>query len=231
MTGSGLFVRYAFAPNRLGYCGPADAGLMLEDGHTDSGFRALAKQFEGAWPQLHHIASVTGAADPLDLEVVEAYWIGNRLLDQAGDGQGGLPHHSFQVFCLYPWATMLADERRTAHALQVLDQCRIRWGRVIAESGDQVVVESRPLVWDGTQLTLGLPCQETATRGSEGMSLVGRLKPGEWVSLHWEWVCDRLTPAQMVALRHYSALHLTLVNERLAQRRGGLSGMSGPTIP
>ena len=163
--------------------------------------------------------------------MVEAYWIGNRLLDRAGDARGGLPHHSFQVFCLYPWAELLGDERRTAQALRVLDQCRIRWGRVIADTADQVVVESRPLVWDGTQLALGPPRQETAIRGFDGVRLVERLDPGDWVSLHWEWVCDRLTPAQLVALRHYSAYHLELVNERLAQRRGGLAGMSGPRIP
>ena len=162
MNGPALFVRYAFAPNRLGYCGPVDASALLER-WTGTGFRAVAKQFEGAWPQLRTIAAATGTADPLDHEVVEAYWIGNRLLDRAGDGQGGLPHHSFQVFCLYPWANLLLDERRAEHALEVLDQCRIRWGRVITVRADQVVVESRPLVWDGTTLTLGLPCQETAT--------------------------------------------------------------------
>jgi hypothetical protein len=233
-AGPALFVRYAFAPNRLGYCGPADADALLEYGalgRADNGFRALAKQFEGAWPQLRLIAAATGTADPLDREVVEAYWIGNRLLDRAGDARGGLPHHSFQVFCLYPWADLLDDERRTAQALRVLDQCRIRWGRVVADTTDQVVVESRPLVWDGTQLALGPTRQETAIRGFDGIRLVERLTPGDRVSLHWEWVCDRLTPAQLVALRHYSAYHLELVNERLAQRRGGRAGISGPRMP
>lgn len=229
MNGPALFVRYAFAPNRLGYCGPADAGALLEYGalgRTDNGFRALAQQFEGAWPQLRLIAGASGTADPLDREVVEAYWIGNRLLDQAGDARGGLPHHSFQVFCNYPWADLLGMERSTAQALRVLDQCRIRWGRVIADTGEQVVVESRPLVWDGLQLALGGPRQETAIRGFDGVDLLDRLTPGDWVSLHWEWVCDRLTPAQLVALRHYSAYHLGLVNQRL----GGRAGMSGPRI-
>ncbi|MEV5963397.1 DUF6390 family protein [Kribbella sp. NPDC051952] len=229
MSGPALFVRYAFAPNRLGYCGPADAGSLLEYGalgRSGKGFRKLAKQFEGAWPQLSVIAAATGTADPLDQEVVEAYWVGNRLLDRAANDQGGLPHHSFQVFCLYPWANLLLDERRTEHALQVLDQCRIRWGRVIADTTDHVVVESRPLVWDGGELSLGLPCQETAIRGFDGVNLIERLNPGEWVSLHWGWVCDRLTPDQLVALRHYSAYHLGLVNQRLR----GRAGISGPRI-
>jgi hypothetical protein len=229
VNGPALFVRYAFAPNRLGYCGPADAGALLEYGalgRTDNGFRALAKQFDGAWPQLRLIAGSSGTADPLDREVVEAYWIGNRLLDQAGDARGGLPHHSFQVFCLYPWAELLGEERSTAQALRVLDQCRIRWGRVVADTGGQVVVTSRPLEWDGVRLALGMPREETAIRGFDGVDLISPLVPGEWVSLHWGWVCDRLTRTQLVALRHYSAYHLGLVNQRL----GGRAGMSGPRI-
>ncbi|TDW15275.1 DUF6390 family protein [Kribbella kalugense] len=229
MNGPALFVRYAFAPNRLGYCGPADAGALLEYGalgRADNGFRALAKQFDGAWPQLRLIAGSSGTADPLDREVVEAYWIGNRLLDQAGDARGGLPHHSFQVFCLYPWAELLGEERSTAQALRVLDQCRIRWGRVVADANGQVVVTSRPLEWDGVRLALGEPREETAIRGFDGVDLISPLAPGEWVSLHWGWVCDRLTRAQLVALRHYSAYHLGLVNQRL----GGRAGMSGPRI-
>lgn len=221
-----MFARYAFAPNQLGYCGPADAGALLE-GRTGVRFRALAKQFEGAWPQLRVIAAATGTADPLDREVVEAYWVGNRLLDRAGGADDGLPHHSFQVFCHYPWAGLLHDERRTEHALQVLDQCRIRWGKVISAAGGQVVVESRPLVWDGVRLGLGLPSRDTATLGLGNVELIEPLRPGDWVSLHWGWVCDRLSPPQLVALRHYSAYHLELVNQRL----GGRTGMSGPRIP
>lgn len=226
MNGPAMFARYAFAPNQLGYCGPADAGALLE-GRTGIRFRALAKQFEGAWPQLRVIAAATGTSDPLDREVVEAYWVGNRLLDRAGDPRDGLPHHSFQVFCHYPWASLLHDERRTEHALQVLDQCRIRWGKVISAAGGQVVVESRPLVWDGTSLALGLPGRDTATLGLGSVELIEPLHPGDWVSLHWGWVCDRLTHPQLVALRHYSAYHLELVNQRL----GGRAGMSGPSMP
>ena len=44
MNGPAMFARYAFAPNQLGYCGPADAGALLE-GRTGTRFRALAKQF------------------------------------------------------------------------------------------------------------------------------------------------------------------------------------------
>jgi hypothetical protein len=44
--------------------------------------------------------------------------------------------------------------------------------------------------------------------------MVGGLKPGDWVSLHWEWVCDRLTAAQLGRLRRYTERHLAIVNDR-----------------
>ena len=69
----------------------------------------------------------------------------------------------------------------------MLDRCRIRWGRVVLAQGDQVVVESRPLTWDGRALGLGPPEEETAVRSVDGVGMIDRLEPGDWVSLHWEW--------------------------------------------
>ena len=74
-------------------------------------------------------------------------------------------------------------------------------------------------------LALGVSGRETAV-SVDGMTWSVRLHPGDWVSLHWQWVCDRLTVTQLVALRHYSAYHLGLVNQRL----GGRAGTSGPRI-
>lgn len=239
-----LFVRYAFPPNHHGYCGPADSQSFFEYGAgsvVDDGLRALAKQFAGAWPYLELIAGATGIRDPLDRRVVEAYWVGNSLLDRVGTRPlgdsmeerfrhktglqfaslaesvvaGGMPHHSYHVFCIYPWVGLLGDDRRGAQALTVLDRCRIRWGQVREIAGDQVIVESRPLTWDGRRLGLGAPVRETAVRSLDGAGLVRDLAVDDWVSLHWEWICDRLSARQLGALRHYTQYHLTLVNDRL----------------
>jgi hypothetical protein len=235
ITGPLLFARYALPPNERGLCGPADnaalrgyatAGLT----RTDPDLRQLAGQFAGAWPYLRLIAAANGIADPLDRRVVEAYWVGNSLLDnvrvaeygaflderfrrQAGRGwesiaaaipAGAVPHHSFHVFCVYPWTGLLREGRREP-SLQVLDSCRISWGRVV--TADPIVVTRSPLTWDGRLLALGppVPCQV-------GTGFVIGLCPGDWVSLHWNSVCDRLTPSRLWALRHYSARHLRLVN-------------------
>ena len=236
-----LFARYAFPPNSHGYCGPNDHEAFFEYGVSgaDDGLRALARQFEGAWPYLELIAGSTGLEDPLDRRVVEAYWVGTPRLDLVGTRAvgdsvedrfratagakfssltesvlaGGVPHHSFAVFCIYPWTGLLQSGRGGDHALHVLDRCRIRWGKVLAVQGDQVVVESSPLTWDGRALGLGETTTETVVRSVDGVGMVTDLEPGDWVSLHWEWVCDRLTDRQVRLLREYTLKHLRIVNE------------------
>ena len=243
VPGPVLFARYAFPPNSHGFCGPADSGGLFEYGVAgvdDGGLRAMARQFAGAWPYLQLIAAATGLDDPLDRRVVEAYWVGSPRLDQVGTPAvgdsmedrfrymtgarfgsltegvlaGGVPHHSFAVFCIYPYTGLLTDQRKAAHALTVLDRCRIRWGRVLAAQGDQVVVESSPLTWDGDVLGLGPPATETVVQSVDGVGMVGGVAPGDWVSLHWEWVCDRLSDRQVGRLRRYTEQHLAIVNDR-----------------
>jgi hypothetical protein len=80
-----MFVRYAYPPNALGYCGPADFAAFREyavAGVVDRGLVQLAQAFAGAWPYLELIAAGCGIDDPLDRRVVEAYWVGNDLLDK-----------------------------------------------------------------------------------------------------------------------------------------------------
>jgi hypothetical protein len=242
VPGPVLFARYAFPPNVLGFCGPADHEAFFEHGVAgvdDAGLRVLSRQFSGAWPYLQLIAGATGVADPLDRRVVEAYWVGSPRLDQVatraiGDSMehrframagatfsslaegvlaGGVPHHSFAVFCIYPYTGLLTDRRKAKHALTVLDRCRIRWGRVQSITGDQAVVESRPLAWDGQRLELGAAQIETVTVSVDGVGMVADVEAGDWVSLHWDWLCDRLTQDQVRMLRHYTLRHLAIVND------------------
>jgi hypothetical protein len=244
LAGAQLFIRYAYPPNALGYCGPADSAALFQYGATgtvDHGLVQLARAFEGAWPYLQLIAGATGIGDPLDRRVVEAYWVGNNLLPAVGlaataesmeerfrprtgrqfthllDGvlAGGVPHHSFHVFCVYPWVGLLSDGRKASHALGVLDRCRIRWGRVDRVTGDQVTVTSRPLTWDGRALAFGEPRPEVALRAEGGLGYLADLQPGDWVSLHWDWVCDRLSPRQFRQLRGYTLRQLEITNHSM----------------
>ena len=125
---------------------------------------------------------------------------------------GGVPHHSFAVFCIYPWVGLLGDDRRAAQALTVLDRCRIRWGRVLAVAGDQVSVEYRPLTWDGRQLGYGPPEVEIAVRAVDGVGLTSAPAVGDLVALHWEWICDKITERQARFLKAYTDRHMAIAN-------------------
>jgi hypothetical protein len=244
-SGPLLFVRFAYPPNALGYCGPDAGDVLLEyaDASTsDPELRRLAGCFSGAWPYLETIAHASGLADPLDRRVVEAYWLGNELLDAvdvtslgrlieerfrpvAGRAWPQLaavvqrsprPHHNFHVFCIYPWVGLLRTGS-TGHALHVLDRCRVRWARVRAVGPDATaVVDSAPLTWDGHRLGLGAPRPETVTVAHDGRSLVPTPAPGDLVACHWDWLCHRLTPRQARHLRNETAAQLHLVNRELA---------------
>jgi hypothetical protein len=235
-----LFARYAYPPNALGYCGPSDPAALLQasfHGGQQDQLTSLAKQFEGAWPYLELIAGCNGLRDPLDRRVVEAYWVGNRLslnvaptalassLDERFSGRagrrfeplvsaaiaGGVPQHSFHVFAVYPWLGLLRAGME-GPPLEVLDRCRIRWGRVKAVRGDLVEVTSAELGFVGSRLVLGRDRLEQVRRSLDGAGFVDDLAEGDIVSMHWDWVCDRLTPSALSWLQACTRHNLNAVN-------------------
>jgi len=238
MSGPSQFARFALPPNAYGYCGPADLNLVAElvaagEAAVDE-MRVVAQQFEGAWPYLQFISDSAGA-DPLSAEVVEAYWIGNNLLrdidtlawgnsvedrfrPRAGDRWrvlsdgifGGVPSHAFHVFCVYPWVGLLRAGYAD-HALEVIDQCRIRWGTVVEVIGSDVLVRSKPLTWDGRIISHGA---ETIERVRMLVDDGSELGSGDLVALHWDYVCQVLSPRQHQHLVRYHDRHLAIANQR-----------------
>jgi hypothetical protein len=244
-AGALLFARYAFPPNALGYCGPGDPAELLERVHAGAagpGLAALARQFDGAWPYLSLIAAASGRRDPLEVDVVRAYWIGNHLLERVPAQMlaaqlderfarrigkrwadlatlatvGGRAHHNFHVLAVYPWVGLLRGSRNE-DPLRVLDGCRIAWGSVESVDGLSALVRSRPLHWTGSALRLGPPSLRRAALGTEGLALAAPVRPGDRVALHWDWVCDVLDVSQLRALQHYTRGQLRLVNEALGR--------------
>lgn len=247
-SGAQLFARYAYPPNTLGYCGPADAAALLElaaTGHTDADIVAVAHRFTGAWQYLTVLAELAEAASPLAEEVVRAYWTGGRLLDEVdrtvfgarllqrvGAGAGhywthldtnllaeAMPTHGFHVFGVYPWTRLLAAGPADV-PLQVLDSCRIRWAQIVAVDGPHAVVRASHLTWDQWQLGLGPEREERVRLTADGHALVADPQPGQWLALHWDCVCDVLTPAELACLRRWTDWQLGATNVRLTREAG-----------
>jgi hypothetical protein len=238
-AGVEMFARYAYAPNALGYCGPA-LGLTLRDGAVDD-VRSAATRFSGAWPYLRVLSTLTGISDPLDHRLVESYWLGggvgagldkgeffDALLAIIGPQAGrywshltaDLAHeaaanHCFHVFGVYPWTRFLGrgmDE----HPLSVLDNCRITWGTVVSRTGDDVEVMCQRLGWDGHALALSEPSARLLDVWADGYSAVPDVAVGEQVAVHWGRLCGRLQPEQVRALADSTDRQLRVTSQRLA---------------
>ena len=233
-SGETLFARYAYPPNALGYCGPPDAGPTWSAAiGSVPRTRHLAAAFDGAWPYLVLLAGSNGIADPLDPRVVEAYWVGNELVHAVSpvalgalahrlghpSGAGcaaaapaaGMPQHSFHVFAVYPWLGLLR-KGRVEPALHVLDQCRIRGGRVEEVDGDHALVTSRCLAFDGHDLSVGVERVERVRHRVDGVGFIADLHRGDVVAMHWDWICDRLPPTSARSLAACTEHNLAAVN-------------------
>ena len=237
--GHELFARYAYPPNELGYCGPAD-------GEGPSELATHAKEFDGAWPYLTTIADAVASSDPLDEDIVRSYWVGGPSLDRvdpavlltrlrtAFKGQVTgllgelttptrvLAHHSFHVFVVYPWVRFLSRDATTA--LGVMQDCRIRWGTVESVAGEQVQIASRPLTLDAGMLTLGEPRTERVCWSKGGVSLAPTPEPGATVSVHWDWVCGTLSNDESAALAAATLATLDLVNTARSENLSVIAG-------
>src|SRR5204863_6858356 len=145
----------AFMPNRRRYCGSEDNCTLFGygiEGVVDGGLTPLLRRFTGALPYLQLIARANGIADPFDPRVVEAYWLGNELLDGVEVRQlydalqerfskhlqgrtrdlvlgkapaGARPHHSFHVLDVHSRVGELEN------SLEAMDACRVSSGRVV----------------------------------------------------------------------------------------------------
>lgn len=146
--------------------------------------------------------------------MVEAYWLGNGLLDRVEVGQlyyalldrfgkqlqgrtrdwvlgkapaGARPHHNFHVFDVHSRVGELGN------SLETTDNCRVSWGKVTQIDGAELV-ERQPLVLVDGKLALGPPCTVRVVRQVEARGFADSAALGDWVSLHWDWVCEVLTP-------------------------------------
>ena len=242
VSGPVLFARYAFGPNRLGYCGPDAVAELFGESTSravdERALRELARGFDGAWPYLELIATANGLADPLDRRVVEAYWLGNDLLRRisaramaeslttrfrararngewpwlvGSAGLGAAPVHAFHVLDVFPRVGLLRGGEVDG-VLQVMDACRIRWGRVLERIDDRLVVEARPLGMREGRLMLGPPRAESVEAWQDGAGFVDGVAPGDVVSIHWSWACDLLTQDQLAGLEGWTRRQLEVAN-------------------
>lgn len=231
--------RYAFAPNRLKYCGPDNKTRevldYLNENTADEGLKQILRKFETLYPYLKFIALENNLNDPFDERVVEAYWLGNGLLDKISQkglyehflnglslkkklhkrelnlvmaklNFGALPHHSFHVFNVF---SGVWGEGRT---LETMDNCRVGWGKVLTVDVHKATILTKPLVYFEGKVEFGKLIKKEITIPFDLKNIGPKLTPGLWLSFHWNVFCEVLSPRQVNLLKKYTGESLSLVN-------------------
>ncbi len=231
--------RYAASPNFFGYCGPnKNSNIIdhLKEKIADKELTHLLTEFETLYPYLQLIAKENKIADPFERRVVEAYWLGNNLLNNIKNkdyldflkeklvlnkritDQGFkkiankiltlnyLPHHNFHVFNIFK----RTGNDSSFHTLKTMDECRINFGKV--KMINSVVVETRKLVIKNNRLVLDKPILREIKMNYKGKKFLEDLKPDEWVSFHWGIICDRLNVSQVRNLEFYTQKAIDFYN-------------------
>lgn len=218
----------------------------LQEGSAGEELVGTLKEFEAAYPFLKLIARTTGR-QVFDYSVPEAYWIGNGLLKRvpvpdfyafshrelkgrdprkvrevfkALDG-GAIPHHTFYVMGTYATSGVAdgpnLDNQRERKIAELMDNCRISWGRVKKVGRTELQVEYRPVQLAEGRLALAAPKLKRVEYDPDVRPFAS-IRAGDVVSIHWSFACDVLNRRQAQNIAKYTAADLTLVNRFLASR-------------
>lgn len=240
LAGLTLCARYAFMPNKLKYCGPSNERTLFDyaaSGRVDEGLIELLEKFETMYPYLKLIAKANQIKDPFDKRVVEAYWLGNSLLNKVEMNNlylsllddhhlknrlpnkffnelifkipfGAKPHHSFHVLNIF----IRTGKDKIKHTLGTMQSCIITAGRVKKiDNKDELIVEADSLDFQDNKIVV--TSRERKVRYNFfGQKLIDDIKIGDFVSLHWDFTCDKLTLNQTKKLRAWNQYHLNLAN-------------------
>lgn len=234
-----LAARYSLMPNRLKYCGPEGADEVFFDFIATKQGKdeviSLLNKFKAVKLYLDLIAK-NNSKNPLDKEVIEAYWIGNELLDNvpsssiknmiltdfikeglprsvaeelaARTPEGITPHHSFHVLHV----NFLT--KKVEPNIINLDKCRISWGTVkkVDEDKKTLIVEYTPVVSRQNKTYLGKPAKKEIYYHAE---FLDNLKEGDVVSVHWDMAVEKLDQKRLANLEKYTLKNIEVMNDSI----------------
>lgn len=213
----------------------------MKSDDADLGIQYLLEKFESMYPYLQHIAHCNGIRDPFNDRVVEAYWLGNALLDQVRKkdlyvhlsdglrlrtrmntqaftalrdkiGPLSVPHHAFHVF--HVWQTVGWKEK--AQTLDQLDNCRVSVGKVLAVDGPWITVHTRPIISDASErLSFGQLVQKKIARSLGADMDIDCVQKDDLITIHWGVPCEIITTAQARNIEKYTQMSLDLANKTI----------------
>jgi hypothetical protein len=229
MNGLKMAAIYGLKPHDAGACGPKGKMTVVLLNYLrglskdENEIRKILSQFKRAYAYYQLIARSNGITDPFNPKVVEAYWLGNPLLDKvkiadlrnmliketpkfdeelnekaiinmvAEIPSRALPHHSFQV--IFQLGT----------TNESLDLCLVGWGKV-KEINKKLIVEGWSIA-HRDKLSIGNPIEKVIAWDE---SLLPNVKENDWISFHWNFACQILNKAQLANLEKYTKRTLAI---------------------
>lgn len=241
-----MCARYAYMPNKLQYCGGKRNLELFGYGancQADFGLQMLLEKFQTLYPYLKLIAQSNKIVDPFDWQVIEAYWLGNQLLEKvqinklywhfidalnlkkklnfsqfenlAGTiNQGALPHHNFHVLNIY---SQICRQEPLA-TLATINNCIINFGKVKKIKKSKLDIELREIIFNNNKYAWSSLQTKTITYQFLNKSFIKNLHINQLISCHWGWACDVLTARQANNLQKYTWLCLNYANQNLNQK-------------
>jgi hypothetical protein len=230
MDGTSLAIRFSYMPNALRYCGPKEANKDFLS-YFSSGNKKIAaaveadlKRFEGLYPYLSAIAAKANKRFT-DYDVIEAYWLGNKILGKFGSKdmkaiinalvkrglpaaiakerikhlpKGMFPHHNFNV-CYIGVGQVTGAVKTT---LENMNNCMINSGIVKEVKKNKLVVAKQLLEYDHGKLILG--SSEKLSTVAYLPQMLPNVKVGDTVALHWNFAPAILAKRQAKNLGSYT---------------------------
>jgi hypothetical protein len=224
-------------PNRLKYCGGDHNQELFHyevAGQTDPGLAHLLQEFETLFPYLKMIAQSNHIDDPFDRRVVEAYWIGNELLEKIHQqnlythlseglklkkklslpqfqslmgavNPNSLPHHNFHVFNIW----LNNKNLPLTSIIQTLDSCRISSGKIISIADTELEVTTSTLAVENEKIVIQSPITKKITYKLLGQSFIPTPKINDIITIHWNFACDIISETRQRQLDFYTRQSLS----------------------
>ncbi len=241
-SGALFHAKHAFMPNKLGYCGPDDRGMILDrlrESTVDDRLVATLKNFEAAYPFIRLIGK-SNQRDPFDLKVADAYWIGNKLLSNVSpkafynfaledlrkkNGEEirslflalrdkAIPHHTFYV--ISTTMSIISDFHHTSGANP--NKLSETMDNCRISWGEATKIERDQLKIRYRPLRfedgwLSLGPMKTKTiEYDRSVSPFDKIAVGDYVSIHWNFACEILSETQLRNIQNYTKKDIQAVN-------------------
>ncbi len=218
-------------PNKLGYCGPSDSHKLFQEflsrqtGENATLAKDRISKFYALWPYLELIASENGL-ETLSPGVIEAYWLGNSLLENVRCKELQKTVLSFQKHGLpqsiaKKKASEIPDGMKPHHSMHVLyvnfvskkvkplaknlSSCLVQPAKVKKVSEKTLLAKGFELMFESNELKL----KEKEKSVENPFNLT--LKPKDLVSLHWGNAIEKITKSQAKSLKSATEETLSLV--------------------